>query len=214
MHMKVYEISLRFVKSFLIDRDNELILVDSGTKGSGNRIISAINSLGKSFSQIKYIIFTHSHPDHIGGAYEIKSVIPTAQVGIDEKGVEYLKYGRIRYPIFHSMMLEILFTIGKPILFKRFNGIPVDFSIKEGELIKGVEILKTPGHTEDSISIYLPEINSMIVGDTLQGSREGLKYPNIYEDFEGLKKSVEKIKSYNPSMVYVSHGYNSSKFLV
>jgi hypothetical protein len=31
-----------------------------------------------------------------------------------------------------------------------------------------------------------------MVGDTLQGTKNGLKYPNIYEDFNELQKSVEE----------------------
>ncbi|BFH72956.1 MBL fold metallo-hydrolase [Sulfurisphaera javensis] len=211
--MKVYEIPLRFVKSFLIENDQGLILVDSGTPGSGNKIISTLNSLGKSLTQIKYVIFTHSHVDHIGGAYEIKKVLTDAKFGIDNNGIDYLKYGKIRVPVLHSSLLKILFSLGKPFFFRKFNGVNVDFILNEGELIKGVEIIKTPGHTDDSISIYLPEINSIIVGDTLQGTKNGLKYPNIYENFEELKKSIEKIKSFNPSMIYVSHGISSLKFL-
>lgn len=90
----------------------------------------------------------------------------------------------------------------------------VDFVLEEGEFVKGVEIIKTSGHTNDSVSIYLPELNAIIVGDTLQGDKKGLKYPNIYEDFDELMKSVEKIKSFNPSMVHVSHGVSSPNFLV
>lgn len=114
----------------------------------------------------------------------------------------------------HSSALKVIFSIGRPFFFRKFNGVNVDFVLEEGELVKGVEIIKTPGHTNDSISIYLPELNAIIVGDTLQGDKRGLKYPNIYEDFDGLRKSVENIKSFNPSMVYVSHGVSSSKFLV
>jgi glyoxylase-like metal-dependent hydrolase (beta-lactamase superfamily II) len=62
----------------------------------------------------------------------------------------------------------------------------VDFSLKEGELVKGVEMLKTPGHTEDSVSFYLSELNAVIVGDTLQGTRRGLKLPSIYEDYSSI----------------------------
>jgi glyoxylase-like metal-dependent hydrolase (beta-lactamase superfamily II) len=81
-------------------------------------------------------------------------------------------------------------------------------------LVEGVEVLRTPGHTNDSISLYLPSINSVIVGDTLQGTNKGLKYPSIYENLEELIKSVEKIKSLKPSFVYVSHGKSGSIFLV
>ncbi|WP_338602118.1 MBL fold metallo-hydrolase [Sulfolobus tengchongensis] len=213
--MKVYEIPLRFVKSFLIEtNDNEMILVDAGTPGSGRSIIEAINKMGKNTNRIKYVIFTHSHVDHIGGAYEVKSLIGDAKFGIDENGSDYLKNGKVREPVLHSSLMKFLFTIGKPFLFRRFNGVNVDLTLEEGELVKGVEIVKTPGHTNDSISIYLPELNAILVGDTLQGTKNGLKYPNIYENFEELLKSVEKIKSFKPSMVYVSHGISSFKFLV
>ncbi|BDB98033.1 MBL fold metallo-hydrolase [Saccharolobus caldissimus] len=211
--MKVYEIHLRFVKSFLIE-DKDLILVDAGTPGSGKIIIDKLNKMGKNPSKIKFVIFTHSHIDHIGGASEIRKTISEAKFGIDENGVEYLRSGKIREPILHSSVLKFIFSIGKPFLFKRFDGVNVDFVLQEGELIKGIEILKTPGHTNDSISIYLRDIDVIIVGDTLQGTKNGLKYPNIYEDFNELQKSVEKIKSLKPSMVYVSHGISSSKFLV
>ncbi len=209
--MKVYEINLRFVKSFLIETDQGLILVDSGTPGSGKRII---DFLGNRVNDVKYVIFTHSHIDHIGGAWEIRQYLKNAKFGIDKNGVDYLKNGKVREPIVHSTGAKILFSIAKPFMFRKFNGVDVDFELEEGELVKGVEVLKTPGHTNDSISIYLPPINSVIVGDMLQGTKNGLKYPNIYEDFDQLKKSVEKIKSLKPSMVYVSHGVSSANFLV
>ncbi|QGA54188.1 MBL fold metallo-hydrolase [Sulfolobus sp. E5-1-F] len=213
--MKVFEIPLSFVKVFLIEtNENGLILIDSGTPGSGRRVIEGVTKLGKNLNKIKSVIFTHSHVDHIGGAYEVKRFVNDAKFGIDENGVDYLKNGKIREPVLHSSVLKVIFSLGKPFFFRKFNGVDVNFVLEEGELAKGIEIIKTPGHTNDSISIYLPELNAIIVGDTLQGDKRGLKYPNIYEDFDGLRKSVEKIKSFNPSMVYVSHGVSSSKFLV
>ncbi|ACP37837.1 MBL fold metallo-hydrolase [Saccharolobus islandicus] len=213
--MKVFEIPLSFVKVFLIEtNENGLILIDSGTPGSGRRIIEGITRLGKNPNKIKSIIFTHSHADHIGGAYEVKRFVNDVKFGIDKNGVDYLKNGKIREPVLHSSALKVIFSIGKPFLFRKFNGVNVDFVLEEGEFVKGVEIIKTSGHTNDSVSIYLPELNAIIVGDTLQGDKKGLKYPNIYEDFDELMKSVEKIKSFNPSMVHVSHGVSSPNFLV
>lgn len=209
--VKVHEIPLRFVKSFIIELDNRKgILVDSGTQGSGGKILEKINKLKLN---IEYVIFTHSHADHIGGAYEIRSSLDS-KFCIDQNGVEYLEKGLIREPVLHSAFLKFIFTIGKPFFFKSLKGVKADIVLKEGQLDDGIEIVKTYGHTNDSISIYLPDLNSIIVGDTLQGTKNGLKYPSIYEDFESLRRSVEKIKSFSPKMVYVSHGISSNKFLV
>ncbi|PVU77661.1 MBL fold metallo-hydrolase [Acidianus hospitalis] len=208
--MKVYEIPLRFVKSFLIDYDKGYILVDAGTPGSGKRIAEFLNSKGV---KLDYVVFTHTHPDHIGGAYELRNYTK-AKFAIDANGVDYLREGKIREPVLHSAFLKVVFALGRPFFFKKFSGVKEDLILKEGELVEGVEVLRTPGHTNDSISLYLPSINSVIVGDTLQGTNKGLKYPSIYENLEELIKSVEKIKSLKPSFVYVSHGKSGSTFLV
>uniref|UniRef100_A0A2U9IQR7 MBL fold metallo-hydrolase n=1 Tax=Acidianus sulfidivorans JP7 TaxID=619593 RepID=A0A2U9IQR7_9CREN len=210
--MKIHEIPLRFVKSFLIEMEGKRgILVDAGTPGSGNKIVNYINSVG--VKQIDYVIFTHSHQDHIGGAHELK-VSLNSKFCIDENGKDYLEKGLVREPVVHSAFLKFVFSIGKPFFFKKTEGVPPDIILKEGELEDGIEIIRTSGHTNDSISIYVNDLNSVIVGDTLQGTRNGLKYPSIYENWDDLRKSVEKIKSLSSSMIYVSHGVSSNKFLI
>lgn len=210
--IKIHEIPLRFVKSFLIEMEGKKgIIVDAGTPGSGNKILEYVRIQG--IKEVEYVIFTHSHADHIGGAHELKAVL-NSRFCIDKNGVNYLEKGLIREPILHSALLKLVFSLGKPLFFRKFEGVPADLVLKEGELVEGIEILRTPGHTDDSISIYVKDLSAVIVGDMLQGTSKGLKYPNIYENFDELKKSVEKIKSLSPSMVYVSHGVSSNKFLV
>jgi len=206
--MEVQEINLRFVKSFIIDYGRGQILVDAGTPGSGEKILRSLNP-----EKIQYVVFTHSHADHIGGAHEVREVLK-GKFAIDPQGVAYLSQGRVREPVLHSPLLKVIFTVSKPFFFKKFQGVEPDMTLKEGELVEGVEVLRTPGHTNDSVSIYLPTINAVIVGDTLQGTKKGLKYPSIYEDFQQLERSVEKIKSLRPSHVYVSHGKSGKDFLV
>ncbi len=191
--MKVYEIKLDLVKSFLIE-GKDRILVDSGTPGSGRKIISKLKEMGK---DVNYVIFTHSHVDHIGGASELGE----KEFYIHKNGIEYLKEGKVRKPKIHSP-ISFFFKIASPFLMKPFNGVNCR-ELKEGEFLSGIEIIYTPGHTDDSISIYLPEIDSIIVGDTLRGN---LKPPYIYEDFNELQKSIEKIKELKPKSIYVSHG--------
>uniref|UniRef100_A0A0F2LK11 Beta-lactamase n=1 Tax=Candidatus Aramenus sulfurataquae TaxID=1326980 RepID=A0A0F2LK11_9CREN len=211
--MRVHEVNLGFVKSFILDTEEGLVIVDAGLKGSGERILKALDNLGRKREEVKYVVFTHSHGDHIGGASELRKSL-NAKFGIEDEGKKSLEEGRAREPVVHSLGLKLLFSLGRPFFFKSLEPVKVDFALKEGELVKGVEVLKTPGHTKDSVSFYLPELNAVIVGDTLQGTRRGLKLPAIYEDYSSLWKSVERIKSLKPSMVYVSHGPSSSTFLI
>ncbi|WP_253823110.1 MBL fold metallo-hydrolase [Acidianus sp. RZ1] len=209
--MKVYEIPLRFVKSFLIE-DDISILIDSGTPGSGKKIMEWLKESGKDPLKIKYVIFTHTHIDHIGGASEIS--IPNVTFLVHPNGLKYVKEGKARKPIPRSVPTKIFFLFGKAMIEKELPGLQNVKSIDEVDLPDWIEIIYTPGHTDDSISILLKESREILVGDLLQGSNNGLKYPSIYEDASSLYKSVDSVKQLKPNMVYVSHGKSSRTFLV
>src|SRR5215472_18466505 len=60
-----------FANTFLIEGDNGLTLIDAGFPGKESAVFGAIRELGRSADQLKHLIFTHAHPDHIGSAAAI-----------------------------------------------------------------------------------------------------------------------------------------------
>ncbi|AWR98558.1 MBL fold metallo-hydrolase [Metallosphaera hakonensis] len=125
---------------------------------------------------------------------------------IHEKGISFLKNGIPRKPVLHSAPLKLLFSLGSPFFARRFEPIFNVEKLTEGELFPGVQLIFTPGHTEDSVSIYVEDEKALIVGDMLQGTKTGLKIPSIYEDINQLRRSIEKVKEFKVEKVYVSHG--------
>ncbi len=61
----------RFVYVYLIYSKN-IVLIDSGVATSENMIFDYIRNTGRNPEDISLILLTHSHPDHIGAAYEIQ----------------------------------------------------------------------------------------------------------------------------------------------
>src|SRR5258708_20190273 len=57
--------------TFLIEGDDGLTLIDAGYPGKEAAVFGAIRGLGRSPDQLKHLIFTHGHPDHIGSAAAI-----------------------------------------------------------------------------------------------------------------------------------------------
>ncbi len=209
----LHEINLGYVKAFLIEGKNGLILIDTGLPKSEKKIIAYINSIGKSVSDIKYILLTHSHIDHFGSAYALQKM-SNAHIGINEKGIPYVDGSKgLLFPVSSSKsvknklfvsFLKIMAKFSKPKFIKP------DMKLKEGifpeEMGINARIIETPGHTKDSISIYLIDSKTVLVGDLLFGTDKQLISPPFFEDYVSLINSIKKIKELAPDLICVSHG--------
>jgi glyoxylase-like metal-dependent hydrolase (beta-lactamase superfamily II) len=210
---QLHEINLGYVKVFLIKSKDGFILIDTGLPNSEKKIISYINSIGKSVSDIKYIILTHSHMDHFGSAYALQKM-SNAHLGISEKGMLYVDGTKgLLMPVSNSKSVKNNFFVRLlPIIAKFIKPkfIKPDMKLKEGifpkEMGINAKIIETPGHTKDSISIYLIDSKTAIVGDLMQGTDKRLEIPPFFEDYISLINSINKIKELKPDLICVSHG--------
>lgn len=217
INSSLHEINLGMVNVFLLEAsDGSLILVDTGMPKSEQKIIKYVNSLGKSVSDIKYILLTHSHIDHMGSAADLKK-LSNAMLGVNENGIKFVDgTGGLQMPSTSSSKdLKMKFMMGFAKVFMRFmkpKFVKPDMVLKEGvfpeQMHINAKILETPGHTPDSISIYLPDSKTVIVGDMLFGTADKLVAPHFYDDYIALLSSIKKIRDLNPDLICVSHGKN------
>lgn len=142
--------------------------------------------------QLKYLILTHCHADHIGGLKEIKSKYPTLKILIHEKDALGLTKDEINL----SHLLDV-----------DSNFIEADLTLKDGDIIKlgeiEIKVIHTPGHTAGSISLLTGD--ALFSGDTLfRGSHGRTDFPtgNPIE----MMKSIEKLlKLPDEVIVYPGH---------
>ena len=105
--------------------------------------------------QVKQIIITHAHIDHVGGAMKLRAVTG-APILINENDLDLLK------------MLDVQASwlgMADP------GKVEVDQSLGQADTVKAgslqADVLHTPGHTEGSICLYFPLQKKLIAGDTL-----------------------------------------------
>ena len=67
----VHLITMGMANAYLIQGDDGLALIDAGYPRKEAAVFGAIRGLGRSPDQLKHLIFTHGHPDHIGSAAAI-----------------------------------------------------------------------------------------------------------------------------------------------
>lgn len=199
---------------YAIEDDDGLTLVDAGIKRSARKILLQLAQTGKKPDQVKRIIVTHAHPDHIGGLPELAAATG-AQVICSAREREYVE-GLAAAPVapkeaVHGIQRLLTAVGGKPL-----PGTPVTRTVEDGEIIDsvfarqgGLQVVATPGHSPGHIALWQLQLRLLITGDTL--SRMGssgltLPFPAFTFDMAQARQSVAKIAALNAEIVIFGHG--------
>lgn len=93
---------------------------------------------------------------------------------------------------------------------KNIRHISVDEKVHDGQLILNNEcqIVETPGHTSGHISLYFPDLHSVITGDAAvqENGELVIANPNFCLDIVNAEESLNKIKSLKATQYYCYHG--------
>jgi len=166
------------------------LLIDTDYAGTINQFYKCIKENNINIKDIKYVVATHYHPDHMGLISELMKLnIKLLLIDIQKEYIHFSDNIFNKDKISYTPIDESLATI---------------ISIKDSRSFLKLlnidgEIISTPSHSNDSISIILDNIG-IIVGDI-----EPYNYIDIYKDNAKLKEDWDKINSYNPKCIYYSH---------
>ena len=172
------------VKSRLIDDyTNSYIIQDASTKeamcidpgGDLDKIIDMLNILD---AKLKYIFLTHSHMDHIQEAQNLK----------ERLGGEILIYRKAEENI-NNPNINLSIMVNANINISKYARVDDKDILHVGGI--ELEVIYTPGHTNDSVSLY--------------SKKEGIIFTTGNK--EDLKKSLKKLfKLPDETFVYPGHG--------
>lgn len=121
----------------------------------GDEVEDILASVLKHNLQVKQIVVTHAHIDHVGGAMKLRAATG-APILLNQN--DYL-------------LLKMLPVQAVWVGMKSPGKVEIDRSVSTGDTVSAgthtAQILHTPGHTEGSICLYFPAERTLVAGDTL-----------------------------------------------
>jgi metallo-beta-lactamase class B len=189
----VYYVGLRGVSAYAVRTSAGLILIDATYEESSGEVMKSLQRIDLNPRDIKYIIVTHAHSDHVAGAPAIQA-LSGARVGMAEGDWEM--YGKGGY----------LSSGGQQ---RVFPAMKKDLVIKDGEtLTLGDTIMKfyvTPGHTPGVTSLELQAVDGGRRYKTAMFGGTGLNTVNGVRATETYIASVKRMMTLPDVQVIISN---------
>ncbi len=207
--MEFTPITLKYffgVNTYLIKTDAGFFLIDTGFKAKRGQLEQRLSEAGCGPGDLKLIIITHGHVDHVGNAAYLRDIhgARIAMHGGDsamvESGDMFIDTG--------GAMIGLVGALMKILGLSDYERFTPDVILEDGQDLSAhgldATVIHTPGHSDGSICIETVE-RDLFCGDLFNNTRSPEK-ASLIQDLEKLEASVEKITASKINTVYPGHG--------
>jgi glyoxylase-like metal-dependent hydrolase (beta-lactamase superfamily II) len=161
------------INSYLLEEAGEVTIVDAGLSGYWNDLPAELAAMGQSIEDVKAVLLTHGHSDHIGFAERIRrergvpihvldkdAALARGEVKNPSRGIGSIRVGPllrfIWYGLRHGMTggarIAVVSTFG--------DGATLD--------VPGApRVIALPGHTPGSAALHVPSHDALFIGDAI-----------------------------------------------
>ncbi len=204
----VHDIDLGMVHAYLYQEADRLTLIDTGLTNSGTAIVDAIDGIGRKINDLKQIVVTHYHPDHMGSL-----------AGLAERSRAKVLAHALDAPVVRGDQSEEtpnLSELERKLQAEISKGVrparpcEVDRELVDGDEIElegGARVVHVPGHTAGSIAVYVPKRCALFAGDAAARMPEGQLLVGVFNvDPNKTRASFRRLAELEFDAVFFGHG--------
>jgi len=203
--------------SFLIDA-SELALVDTGVTASAAGVPAELEKLGRRIEDVRWILLTHGHIDHVGGAAALwEATGRRAQVVISAADAPFLRSRQAHVDEFQSLRGDYITDPDAAAKKAAEADAAISGEFEPTLVVHGGEVLELgggvrvrvdaiPGHTAGAVAYIVEGQNDVFVGDAAQCYGAASGFPG-YEDPAAYRASLEHLLALEPRHLYLGHPY-------
>jgi glyoxylase-like metal-dependent hydrolase (beta-lactamase superfamily II) len=204
----VYVVPMGMANAFLLEGEDGLTLIDAGFPGKEAAVFEAIRESGRSADQLKHLIFTHGHPDHIGSAAAIvretgaRTYMHPLDIPLAESGGPFRPMTAA--PGLLRQVLCRLFYHPE----RRVEPVAIDQPLTPGEILAiagGIEVIPTPGHCAGQVALLWRRGRMLFAGDVYMNIM-GLGDPIGFESLDEGRASQRRVANLSFDAAGFGHG--------
>ena len=194
----------------MIEDADGLTVIDTSLAFAPKQILKQLAGLGYAPVDVKRILITHAHPDHVGGLNELqKATGAEVYASEPERGVIQDGQAVVGPPKENlSGIVKIL-----PLPKATFPSTPVARDLRDGdvlaEVMGGLHVVSTPGHAPGHLAFWQPERKVLFCGDVMMAlwpRRLTLPFRMVTVDMDENIRSLKKLAELDTEVLCLGHG--------
>jgi glyoxylase-like metal-dependent hydrolase (beta-lactamase superfamily II) len=223
VHERVWRVEAPFEgggwTNMFIIRGAVTAVVDSAVSGAvTNVLVPALGTLRLGLSDVKFVLGTHGHMDHVGGNAELRAAGATVALHrADEwRAVDHARQEQETLELYEAIDMGHQGP-ARAAMVRRLLGeqVPVDRLLDDGDVIDlgdGVELvtIHTPGHSQGAVCYWWADAKALFTGDSIQARAVVPGGLPVIQDPREYARSLRRVERMSLDALYMGHSFMGS----